>query len=74
MPLFVCDGCGDVENTACCGADGYWLRKMRKYRKGDALCSECNPAIGKWHGRFEKIDPEEWEERNPFTERELLNR
>jgi len=21
---------------------------------GPALCSECNPSVGKWHGRFKK--------------------
>lgn len=48
MSLFACTGCGCVENTALCG---YWF-------KGDkpALCSECDPDIGKWHGVFPKVD------------------
>lgn len=72
MGLFVCDECGCVENTALCG-DGWWGRRLRKYRHGEGLCSECNPRIGKWHGHFEKIDAEEWEARNPYSPRELLN-
>lgn len=46
MSIFECSKCHCVENTACCGYN---------YR-GDnpALCSECDPAFGKWHGIFEK--------------------
>jgi hypothetical protein len=48
MPLFRCEECGSVENTACCS---YWLRK----NDGELLlCSECDPDIGEWHGKFEK--------------------
>ena len=48
MPLFRCEACGCVENTACCN---YWMRK----NDGETiLCSECDPDIGEWHGRFEK--------------------
>jgi hypothetical protein len=49
MPLFACTQCGCVENTACCN---YWTRTTMD--KLPALCSECDPDIGKWHGRFEK--------------------
>ena len=46
MSLFRCEECGCVENTAC---SGYWdLDKQRD------LCSECDPAIGKWHDEFDK--------------------
>lgn len=48
MPLFRCVKCGCVENTACCN---YWSRKSKGE---DLLCSECDPNIGKWHGRFAK--------------------
>ena len=48
MPLFKCEQCGCVENTALCF---YWPRKVDKK---PLLCSECDPVIGKWHGRFEK--------------------
>lgn len=47
MPVFVCDNCGCLENTAL---SNFWGRT-----KGEpALCSECDPFIGKWHNRFEK--------------------
>jgi hypothetical protein len=35
-----------VENTAL---SGYWYRG-----EGPALCSECDPKIGKWHKKFKK--------------------
>lgn len=56
MSLFVCEECRCVENTAL---SGFWLRNTEG-RKGKALCSECDPEIGKWHGRFPKrlYDPE----------------
>jgi len=44
MSLFVCDACGCVDNTAL---TRYWLRG-----DGRALCSACDPAVGRWHGRF----------------------
>ena len=46
MPVFRCEKCGCMENTACCY---YWSRG-----KGLALCSECDPRIKKWHNRFPK--------------------
>ena len=48
MPLFKCEECGCVENTALCW---YWPRQAKKQ---SLLCSECDPDIGKWHGMFEK--------------------
>jgi len=42
MPLYKCDECGCVENTA---TGSYWGEK-------DKLCSEC--STGEWHGIFEK--------------------
>ena len=50
MSLFKCEGCGNIENTACCRYnlhlfDGEDVR---------ALCSECDPEIGKWHNLFPK--------------------
>lgn len=48
MPLFACSKCGCVENTAL---GNYW----RAASRGEpVLCSECDPAIGHWHGRFPK--------------------
>jgi hypothetical protein len=48
MSLFKCSKCGCIENTACCN---YWSSKSEGKRP---VCSECDPAIKKWHGRFEK--------------------
>lgn len=45
MPLFACSRCGVVENTAL---SLYWIDAGQK----PPLCSECNPRIGRWHGRF----------------------
>jgi hypothetical protein len=57
MPLFVCDRCGCVDNTACGGT--YWTKEHNeKYfdnvRNGEALCAECTPhdGGGVWHNRF----------------------
>jgi len=65
MPLFVCDECKVVENTAC---GHYWTRGQGFYKDKDrdkkALCSQCMPSEfndgsksskgGQWHGRFER--------------------
>lgn len=51
MPLFICQKCGCIENTAL---GHYWGHKEK-------LCSECD--TGKWHGAFkkEKFNPKKWE-------------
>jgi hypothetical protein len=56
MPLFVCEKCGCVENTALsmCSWGEMCERKPM-------LCSECCPKQGKWHGKFEKSKPKEGE-------------
>jgi hypothetical protein len=52
MPVFRCEKCGCMENTALCH---YWSRFQGRDKPNlPALCSECDPGIGKWHGRFEK--------------------
>ena len=57
MSIFRCEQCGCVENTA---VSNYISRKYPYSASGDALpslpalCSECDPAIGKWHGMFPK--------------------
>lgn len=56
MPLFKCETCGCVENTAL---SNYWTRNIDWAQQGvtlsnPALCSECDPAIGRWHGWFPK--------------------
>lgn len=61
MPLFRCETCGCIENTATgffYGKDAaHWPDDVR----GKALCSACGPAIGPdgkptgfgaWHGEF----------------------
>jgi len=45
MPLFKCQKCGVIENTAL--SPYSWTSKEK-------LCSECDLRIGKWHGKFEK--------------------
>jgi len=55
MPLFLCDKCGVIENTAL---SAYWSKDQ--LLDGAALCSECthikfsdgDEQYGKWHGKF----------------------
>jgi hypothetical protein len=54
MSLFICDGCGFVDNTALCQYHNRVAKKLPR------LCSECDPEIGKWHGRFTKRRPEDF--------------
>lgn len=64
MPLFVCDKCKAIENTA---TGHYWGKDQDYFGNsllGMALCSECTPDKfaagepnedgGKWHGHFPK--------------------
>lgn len=82
MPLFVCDKCGAIENTAL---GHYWSRSAFKYKdsslNGKALCSECAPLYfesgqrissntGKWHGKF----PKEFYDPEKHKDSELLNK
>lgn len=66
MPLFVCDNCESIDNTACGGT--YWTRHINVWPEevaGRALCVECTPDHyidgtkydngGKWHNVFEKV-------------------
>lgn len=52
MPLFVCDQCNSVDNTACGG--NFWARALKRKGQGSGmvLCAECH--TGKWHGLFDK--------------------
>jgi len=71
MPLFICEKCGNIENTA---TGFYWCRSRSKFKDspdcdGKALCSKCVPEFyddgsrtgysGVWHNIFpeEKYDP-----------------
>ncbi len=58
MPLFECTGCHCVENTAVCN---FWTSAGG----GKALCSECDPAIGRWHLKFEKRPAADVRAKNP---------
>ena len=57
MPVFRCEKCGCMENSA---TSNYVSRKYPCSKTGDTLpslpllCSECDPAIGRWHGIFPK--------------------
>lgn len=67
MSLLECSQCHCVENTALCnynikdleaaGVARVEARKNRttfdqEFKPAPALCSECDPKIGKWHGQF----------------------
>jgi hypothetical protein len=54
MPLFPCSKCNCIEDTALCH---YWSARLRQT---SAVCSACDPAIGKWHGEFPKESAEGW--------------
>jgi hypothetical protein len=64
MPLFVCDECNCVENTALGLYYGRHDPDFKDNSKvGKALCSECAPTEwwngtktgwGKWHNQFPK--------------------
>jgi hypothetical protein len=46
MPLFICDQCHAIENTAL---GSFWHRRSQNL---PVLCSEC--GRGKWHGHWPK--------------------
>jgi hypothetical protein len=46
MPLYVCDNCGCIDNTAL---GGYWVQQLHDL---PVLCSTCR--TGKWHGHFDR--------------------
>lgn len=53
MSLYQCEECGCRENTALAG---YWSRNdTNSGCQGRALCSACDPDIGRWHGQFERL-------------------
>lgn len=54
MPLYECEQCHCVENTAL---TNFWEAYMERTAK---LCSECDPRIGRWHGRFPKQPASEY--------------
>jgi len=53
MPIFECSKCHCMENTA---TSAYWSTFQGEgLPRLPALCSECDPKIGKWHGIFPKM-------------------
>ena len=77
MSLFQCQECGVIENTAL---SHYWSRRVEasgldmdfatsKLPDGHRIiiCSECDPEINDWHGRFLRevwpLDSVEYDER-----------
>jgi hypothetical protein len=65
MPLFVCDACNSIDNTAL---TNFWTRvhggPIENGRNGfghedtRALCSGCDPDIREWHDAFPR---REWD-------------
>lgn len=55
MPLFVCESCTCIENTATSN----FVMALVDPAQPPRLCSLCDPAIGRWHGQFERrlFDP-----------------
>lgn len=52
MPLFICEYCQAIDNTALGGS--FWQSRIEDV---PVLCSECNPegrTGGKWHEQFDK--------------------
>jgi len=62
MPLFVCEKCGCVENSAL--SDCSWIEYLNKR---PMLCSECCPGQEKWHGKFSK---KKWDHKEEVMNRE----
>ena len=46
MSLFACFKCNSIENTA---TSNFWSRGEKP-----PLCSECDPEILRWHGKFDR--------------------
>jgi hypothetical protein len=53
-PLFSCSRCNCVEDTALCH---YWSARLRQ---NSAVCSACDPTIGRWHGEFPRQSDQGW--------------
>ena len=62
MPLYECEQCHSVDNTAL---TNFWLQYVDGAPK---LCSACDPAIGAWHGQFPRLPVEAWRAAHPKAE------
>jgi hypothetical protein len=52
MSIYRCTRCDVIENTAL---GGYWMQQLEAHKAGtkhEPLCSQCDPSIGEWHGKF----------------------
>jgi hypothetical protein len=54
MSLFQCRKCGCAEDTALCH---YWSARLRET---EALCSACDPTVGKWQKPTRPDEPLTW--------------
>jgi hypothetical protein len=54
MPLFRCQKCDCIEDTALCH---YWSARLQEL---PTICSACDPKIGKWHGEFPRKSAQGW--------------
>lgn len=61
MGLYRCEECGCVENTA--------LARYHLRGDGRALCSACDPQIGRWHDAFPR---RQWVPGKDKTLKEIL--
>lgn len=61
MPLYECTNCHAVENTAL--NPNYWFDVH--HDKKPALCTECDPQVGKWHGKFPRVAAAEYRRNHP---------
>lgn len=59
MPLYECEDCHCYDNTAL---TNYWQARMQGT---SYLCSQCDPAIGKWHGRFKRGSAADMKQEEP---------
>ena len=50
MPIYICDKCGCIENTALSMCSWFYL-----FDKKPMLCSKCCPKQKKWHGAFKRV-------------------
>lgn len=77
MPVFICEKCGVIENTACCDywsltssriSDFSWHKDLVAY-KGKALCSECAKIGVAYHPDGKEIGvvvvPGKWHDEFP---------
>jgi hypothetical protein len=54
MPLFPCQKCNCVEDTALCR---FWSARLQEK---PTICSACDPKIAKWHGEFPQESAQGW--------------